>query len=284
MKRNYLFLLLATIAVVYICLQQTNYINSFIILTFYSAYIFVYLNKQHKNKKENNKIIAALTHDLKTPAIAQIRAIELILKGNFGEINDNQRGHLNDILNSCNIMLDMLLNMLWLYKFDNKMIVLNIKSFCINELIQEIFRENKLMLTSKKQIFKQNYTNAKIYISADRMHIKRIISNLLINAINHSKENSTIRITSKIENNKFIFKVTNEGAYISQEILKSIFDKKKVFSQKSDCLSTGLGLYLSNSLLELNGGEILCKSSIDGTNTFGFIVNLDKKITNKIAV
>lgn len=284
MKRKYLFLLLATIAVVYICTQQTNYINSFTILTFYSAYIFVYLRKQHKNKKENNKIIAALTHDLKTPAIAQIRAIELILKGNYGEINDNQRGHLNDILNSCNNMLDMLLNMLWLYKFDNKMIVLNIKSFCINELIQEIFRENKLMLTSKKHIFKQNYTNAKIYISADRMHIKRIISNLLINAINHSKENSTIRITSKIENNKFIFKVTNEGAYISQEILKSIFDKKKVFSQKSDCLSTGLGLYLSNSLLELNGGEILCKSSIDGTNTFGFIVNLDKKITDKIVV
>lgn len=284
MKRKYLFLLLATIAVVYICTQQTNYINSFTILTFYSAYIFLYLRKQHKNKKENNKIIAALTHDLKTPAIAQIRAIELILKGNYGEINDNQRGHLNDILNSCNNMLDMLLNMLWLYKFDNKMIVLNIKSFCINELIQEIFRENKLMLTSKKHIFKQNYTNAKIYISADRMHIKRIISNLLINAINHSKENSTIRITSKIENNKFIFKVTNEGAYISQEILKSIFDKKKVFSQKSDCLSTGLGLYLSNSLLELNGGEILCKSSIDGTNTFGFIVNLDKKITDKIVV
>jgi len=97
--------------------------------------------------------------------------------------------------------------MLWLYKFDNKMIVLNIKSFCINELIQEIFRENKLMLTSKKQIFKQNYTNAKIYISADRMHIKRIICNLLINAINHSKEGSTIYIETDLDGSTFIFRV-----------------------------------------------------------------------------
>ena len=284
MKRNFIYFLIATIIVVYICTQQTSYINSLSILTLYTASIVIYIKRKPKIdniSNQNNKIIATITHDLKTPAVAHIRAIELLLKGNFGEINDNQRSYLNDILHSCQNMLDMLVNMLWLYKFDNKMIAIDTKSFCINELVNEIFKENKLMLTSKKHIFKQNYRTAKIYISADRMHIKRIISNLLMNAVNHSKENTTIRLESYIKDNKFVFKVNNEGEFLSKDLLKCIFNKNNVFTQKSDGLSTGLGLYLSNSLLELNGGKILYSSNKNGTNSFGFTINLYKTIEKK---
>ena len=285
MKRKILYLLFATLVVAYICTQQTSYTTCLTLIALYLVCLFLYIRRQLKiepTRKQNNNIIATLTHDLKTPAIAHIKAIELLLKGNLGEINENQRSYLNDILHSCQNMLDMLVNMLWLYKFDNKMIAINPNSFCVNELIQEIFEENKLMLTSKHHIFKQNYKTAKIYISADRMHIKRIISNLLMNAVNHSKENTTIRLESYIKDNKFIFKVNNEGAFLSKELLKCIFNKNKVFTQKSDGLSTGLGLYLSNSLLELNGGKILYSSNENGTNSFGFSINLHKTINNKI--
>ena len=209
MKRKIIYILITTLIVVYVCTQQTNYINSLAILALYTTGIIIYTKRKPKFdniSNQNNKIIATITHDLKTPAIAHIRAIELLLKGSFGEINENQRSYLNEILHSCQNMLDMLVNMLWLYKFDNKMIAINTKSFCISELVNEIFRENKLMLTSKNHIFKQNYKTAKIYISADRMHIKRIISNLLMNAVNHSKENTTIRLESYIKDNKFISK------------------------------------------------------------------------------
>ena len=284
MRRKKLYILMATLIVAYVCTQQTNYINSLTIIALYVASIVIYGRKKPKVdniSNQNNKIIATITHDLKTPAVAHIRAIELLLKGSFGEINDNQRSYLNDILHSCQNMLDMLVNMLWLYKFDNKMVAIDTKSFCINELVNEIFKENKLMLTSKKHIFKQNYKTAKIYISADRMHIKRIISNLLMNAVNHSKENTTIRLESYINDNKFVFKVNNEGEFLSEDLLKCIFDKNNVFTQKSDGLSTGLGLYLSNSLLELNGGKILYSSNKNGTNSFGFTINLYKTIERK---
>lgn len=284
MRRKISYILIATLIVVYVCTQQTNCINSLAILVLYTTGIIIYVKKRPKFdniSNQNNKIIATITHDLKTPAIAHIRAIELLLKGSFGEINENQRNYLNEILHSCQNMLDMLVNMLWLYKFDNKMIAINTKSFCISELVNEIFRENKLMLTSKNHIFKQNYKTAKIFISADRMHIKRIISNLLMNAVNHSKENTTIRLESYIKDNKFVFKVNNEGEFLSEDLLKCIFNKNKVFTQKSDGLSTGLGLYLSNSLLELNGGKFLFSSNSDGTNSFGFTINLYKTINNE---
>ena len=277
MKRKIIFFITITVLTIYGLINKNFYIiNTALIITFgYLIYTLKKTTKINKKTNENNQnIIATLTHDLKNPAIAQIKAIELLLQGNFGEINDSQRNFLNDILNSCNNMLDMLINMLWLYKFDNKKLALNISSFNINELINDIFKENKLLLNSKKHTFKFNYKAARIYIKADKMHIKRIICNLLVNAINHSKEGSNIWIETDIESSTFIFRVKNEGHYINKEILNCIFDKNKVFTQKTDGISTGLGLFLSNSLLELNGGQIIFDSQPNGINMFGFTIGL----------
>lgn len=231
-------------------------------------------------KKED--IIATLTHDLKTPAVAQIRGIELLLNGYFGEINDRQRNFLTDIWHSGNYMLGMLMDMLWLYKFDNKKISLNITSFDVNELIKDILKENELTLNIKHSSFIQTNKTAKIHILADKGHIKRIIHNILINAVTHSQEASLIYIDSDIRNNEFIFRVTNKGKHIPQELLNCMFDRNKIFNQRCEGLSTGLGLYLSNSLLELNGGKFICESTLDGENTFGFIIKPWYDDTDKI--
>ena len=276
--KKYLIIFFITIIIVYICNLEAHYLVNLCIITIYMTGVILFLKKNYKEENyenKNNNIIAAITHDLKTPTVAQIRALELILKGNFGEITDLQRTFLNDILSSCNTMLDMLVNMLWLYKFDNRMVALNICSFCVNDLINEILKENKLLLNSKKQNIEQNLKTAKIYLSADKMHIKRIISNLITNAIHYSKENSTILIETFIKDNTFTFQVKNEGRFLDDELLKCMFDKNKIFTRKSDGLSTGLGLYLSKSLLELNGGEIMYKSEPNGINTFGFHIKLN---------
>ena len=233
----------------------------------------------------NEDLIATLTHDLKTPAVAQIRGIELLLNGYFGEINDRQRNFLTDIWQSGNYMLSMLMDMLWLYKFDNKKIALNIISFDVNDLIREILKENKLTLNIKNSSFIQKNKTAKIHIVADKSHIKRIIHNILINAVTHSIDNSVIYIDTDIKSNEFVFQVTNKGKQIPKELLNCMFDRNSIFNQKCEGLSTGLGLYLSNSLLELNGGKFFCDLTPEGKNTFGFIIKLGmcnlEKIENK---
>ena len=283
--KKYIIIFFLTIVVVYICNKEAHYLINLSIITAYMTGIIIFLKYRYKNetyKNRNNNLIAAITHDLKTPTVAQIRALELIIKGNVGEITDSQRTFLNDILSSCNTMLDMLVNMLWLYKFDNKLVALNISSFCINDVINEVLKENKILLQSKKQHLEQNSKTAKIYIIADKMHIKRIISNLITNAINHSKENSTITIETYVENDSFIFLVKNEGIFLDEKQLKFILDKNKIFTKKTDNISTGLGLYLSKSLLELNGGKIIYFSEKTGINTFGFSLKLNNKKEKRI--
>ena len=171
--------------------------------------------------------------------------------------------------------------LLWLYKFDNKKIAINSISFCVNELIEEIFKENKLLLSSKNHHFEFNHSAKLIYIVADKMHIKHIICNLLSNAVNHSKENSTIKIETSITNGKFLFLIKNQGNYLSNDMLKCILNRNEVFNQKSNGLSTGLGLYLANSLLQINGGELIHFITSDNINIFGFSIELNKKRKQK---
>ena len=250
---------------------------SLILVGFLFGLVLLIRHYRNKKKETNKNIIATITHDLKTPAIAQIRALELLLKGNFGEVSDTQKYFIKDILNSCNNMLDMLVNLLWLYKFDNKKVAINSISFCVNELIEEIFKENKLLLSSKNHQFIFNDSSKRIFIVADRMHIKRIITNLLTNAINHSKPNTDIKIETSITNAKFLFLIKNKGKYLSDEMLKCILNKNEVFNQRADGLSTGLGLYLTNSLLQINGGNLIHFIDSDDMNIFGFSIELNKK-------
>ncbi|MBQ4122126.1 hypothetical protein IJD44_00135 [bacterium] len=246
--------------------------------------IIVFIKNIETNEFDcsNEDLIATLTHDLKTPAVAQMRGIELLLNGYFGEINDRQRNFLTDIWQSGNYMLSMLVDMLWLYKFDNKKIALNVVSFNVNDLIKEILKENKLTLNIKNSDFVQNNKTAKIHILADKSHIKRIIHNILMNAVTHSTEGSMIYINTDIKSNEFVFQVTNQGKYIPPEMLKCLLDRNSIFNQKCDGLSTGLGLYLSNSLLELNGGKFICESTKEGKNTFGFVIKLGGSCYEKI--
>ena len=63
-------------------------------------------------QKQRESFVASLSHDLKNPTIAQIRAIELILKGNFGQISSEQREIIQMVLDSCRYMKAMLVNIL----------------------------------------------------------------------------------------------------------------------------------------------------------------------------
>ena len=76
---------------------------------------------------------------------------------------------------------------------------------------------------------------------------------------------------------RIAYLIKNKGKYLSNEMLKCILDKNEVFNQKADGLSTGLGLYLTNSLLQINGGNLIHFIDSEDMNIFGFSIELNKK-------
>lgn len=79
--------------------------------------IFQNIDKEKEIEERKNTFIATLTHDLKTPTIAQIKATELLLDNALGEINDEQRDILTQIKKSCKYMYDLIFTILETYLY-----------------------------------------------------------------------------------------------------------------------------------------------------------------------
>jgi signal transduction histidine kinase len=142
--------------------------------------------------------------------------------------------------------------------------------FDIGELISEIMNDIEEKIVENKKNIKlsfelyngNNNNNNKIIIDADKNRLSQVISNLLNNAIKFTDEGSITVIvgTKKINNNnnnnsnKVIVSIKDTGIGIDSEILPKLFTK---FATKSPMEGgTGLGLFISKSIIEMHGGSI----------------------------
>jgi signal transduction histidine kinase len=117
---------------------------------------------------------------------------------------------------------------------------------------------------------------ADVYLEGDKRRISQVIYNLLHNAIKFTNEGSiNISVKRKIDDNKVIVvSVEDTGIGIDPEILPRLFTK---FATKS-VAGTGLGLFISKSIVEAHGGKIWAENNADGKGgaTFAFSLPLSK--------
>ena len=138
----------------------------------------------------------------------------------------------------------------------------------INETIPDIMNDvkNQIHNPDKLQIvFSQS--KEPLYVEADKIRLYQVITNLLNNAVKFTKEGA-ISVDTKIrDNNKVVVSVKDIGTGIHPEILPRLFTK---FATRSD-VGTGVGLFISKSIVEAHGGEIWAENNADGRGaTFYF--------------
>lgn len=224
--------------------------------------------------------LAMITHDIKTPIFAISQALELICKGKFGELNPTQKEVLELCLNSSTFAKYLVGNILCSYKTDNSNINLNIEEFNLSKIIENC--KNEISFLIKEKPLNINLNIPKAYtIKGDKNEIQRVILNLLYNAVTYSKPNSDIDINLNFDEIYLHFSVSNESEYIPKEDISSIFNKNFSIENKYNKPGTGLGLYVSNKIIQAHGGEMIAKSSTNNINIFGFRLKHNKIISAK---
>lgn len=272
-----IFILISSILIqIYIItnLKNANLINLYIMKIFnfiQSIKEKIFFIKTSEYEKEKETYFATLVHDLKTPANAQIRTLKMLLDGYFGILNSEQAQIIKETLNSEKYMAEIVSDILTAYKCDNSNFKLKLSTFDLPDELNEIYKIMKTLADEKQQQIIINYNCSQLYISADKLQISRVISNLISNAIKYGFSKSVIKIDLNINSSIAEFTVENQGYPIHKEKLSKIFEK---FSgNKSTCYnsaSTGLGLYLSKKIIDLHGGKIFAKSDKSGKIVFGF--------------
>lgn len=225
---------------------------------------YVLIIKDITTEKEiqtlKDDFVATLTHDLKVPIVAAAHMIDLFLSKKFGEISDKQEFALKNMQTSNNELLELVQILLETYKLKDKGIKLYKEKVNLNELVESITDE---MLSLAKQSgigIKFTPSLQKQFINGDKTQLQRVVRNLINNAIDHSQTKKDIEVTvGEITGFKTIC-VTDFGQGISKDEIKMIFNKYYSAAKKLRKVGTGLGLYLSQQIVEAHGGEILVDS------------------------
>lgn len=233
------------------------------------------IDKEKKLEEEKEAFIATLTHDLKTPTNAQIRMIKLLINGAFGKLNDEQTSMLEFTKSSCEYMLDLISTIVDTYRCDFKKMPISPEKFDIVDLVYSVIEETSVLFEEKIQKITVDFPSKMLEIEADRLQLKRVIFNLLSNSNIYGFEKSDIKVSLLIDGEDLVFRVENKGNPISKNDLSVVFDKcSQTAMSKKNKVSSGLGLYLSKSIIELHKGTVFAQSNKDGVFVFGFEIPL----------
>ena len=159
-----------------------------------------------------------------------------------------------------NDLKNLVMDLLDAHKLETCELELNKEKTNLDELIKEVIEQNKSVLSIKnKEII---YKGNKIYCNADNFLIKRVINNLISNAIFYGKSSKYIYIDLNKTKSNIEISITDEGDGIRDDI-DLIFKKYYSASKKYSNIGIGLGLYIANKIIAAHNGTINAKNTQD---------------------
>ena len=207
--------------------------------------------------------VATLTHDLKVPIIAETNMIELFLNENFGSISEKQKLALKNMQISNKELLELVQTVLDTYKIGR--ITLYKENIMLKSFINEIIEEMK-PIADKNRNSIEFPQHRDIWVYADGFQLKRVLKNIIQNAISYGKPKTPIEIKIGEIPNYVVIKVKDHGEGISKENIERIFNKYYSAANKFRKIGTGLGLYLALHIIRAHNGDLTVES-IEGEYT-----------------
>ena len=226
----------------------------------------------NKKLKQLGKFKTGMTsmivHDLKTPLNKIVNI----------DIENPTKQESENVKNTGLQMLNLVMDILDVDKYESAKIELDIKNVLLNELINSAISDVDFLARQKSIVFEQT-VNENTEVLADAEIVKRIFVNLLTNAIKFSPYNKAIIIkTESIDNKNAITSITNFGECIPANRIDAVFDKfNQIKAKKSGSVrSTGLGLTFCKLATEAHKGKIWVLSSPSSGTVFSVSLPLSQ--------
>lgn len=207
--------------------------------------------------------ISTISHELRTP-LTSIRGFAQTMISSWDKLDDvSKKRFLEIIEQQSNRLIHLVENILSVTKISEEKFIL--KKTDVNPILNAVIRlvnpkyPNHAISTKLKQSLSP--------IIADNEKLQQIFINVIENACKYSEQNTNVKITTYEENDKIVISISDEGMGITEEYAEKIFEK---FSRIDNPLTrkiqgSGLGLYITKTLVEKMRGEISFKPLEKGT-------------------
>ena len=227
------------------------------------------VNEELKNHDRLQKeFINIAAHELRTP-IQPILSLTEVLRSKIKDTE--QLAMLDAAIRNAKRLLQLTEDTLDITKIEGKSLQLDKEQFNLYEVILNVVQDYRNQQIENRTIdirVLSNEANKEIVVNADKSRIAQVISNLLSNAIKFTKQGTVlITIEKKKDNKEAVVRIKDTGSGLDPEILPRLFSK---FASKS-FKGTGLGLFISKSIIEAHGGKIWAENNVNAKGaTFYF--------------
>lgn len=231
--------------------------------------------------KMKDEFVSLASHELKTPLTAIKSYLWLVLNQNFHKIQDKRELYIERSYTATERLIKMVNNMLNISRIESGRLTINLQKIDLIDLLKDAITE--LTSTAQRQnvqiIFQPSFNT--LLVLADPEKTRGVIINLIGNAIKFTPANGAITVSITQKNELVEIAIKDTGRGINQDDLGKLFQKfemigKDVLKRQDTQEGTGLGLYISKSIIELMGGRIWAQS--EGENkgsTFYFTLKLN---------
>jgi two-component system phosphate regulon sensor histidine kinase PhoR len=229
----------------------------------------VYVIQASSVQQAQTEFVSTVSHELRTPLTSIKGFADTILRAGDRIDSSQQRRYIGIIKDQADRLARLVEDLLAVSRLESRKLQLTIRAIDLNETIQRVLRN----LSDKSR---QHEVNMKLPpglppVWADADRLEQILTNLIDNAIKYSPPRTTVTIAARDMTNKnpemVEFTVSDQGVGIPEQHLPEIFTK---FSRLDNPLvrqteGTGLGLYITKSLVLALGGQIQVSSGASGT-------------------
>jgi signal transduction histidine kinase len=231
--------------------------------------------------KLQKEFIDIAAHEFRTP-IQSVLGYSEIIHANLKNFDQ----YFDKIIRNAKRLQKLTEDVLDVSRIEGKNLQLSKSYFDLNQTIKQVIEDHqKEALNKEVQIIFDFKKNIPATVYADEARLQQVIDNLLSNAINFT-QNGTITITAyrahvdingeidESDRDSTVVEIKDTGTGINSEMLPRLFDK---FATRS-MSGTGLGLYISKSIVDSHDGKIWANNNKDGKGaTFTFTLPIDKK-------
>ncbi|MBC8498339.1 PAS domain S-box protein [Candidatus Bathyarchaeota archaeon] len=232
--------------------------------------VFRDVSREREVERMQSEFVALVSHELRTPLTSIEGYVDMLLDGDAGGLNKLQLDFLNVVKRNSDRLTTLVSDLLDVSRIESGSIKLRWETFDIKDLIKDVVGNLRSQFEAKGQRLSVDLRGGGSNVSGDVGRITQVFTNLLTNANKYTPEGGAVRVSSRRGDRRIEISIADTGIGLSSEDQARLFTK---FFRSDDPSiraigGSGLGLWLSRSLVEMHGGEISFTSEVGKGSTF----------------
>jgi len=239
--------------------------------------VFSDITKQKLIEKTKNELFTLVAHQLKAPLSSTKMALKMLLNGDFGELQKQQKSVLEKTYDKNESLIFLVNDLLNLSKIEEGEFLSAKSPTDINSAVLTVIKFYKDEIKKKKIKFIFEKTKEKLpKINVDSEKIKMVIQNLVDNAIKYTPENGAITARLSSDAEKIVFQIKDSGIGVPENQKTKMFNEffRGTNAIRTGAEGSGFGLFISKKIIEAHNGKLWFKSEEGKGSTFCFSLPL----------